>query len=271
MNGYIQLPRWLYSHPVMKNAVATQCFLLLLYQARFQQGEVFFRGSRVFLEIGECVISRRDLASRLETTPQKAKEALDRLAEHGLILCNCKKSYTIIKIVGFEYYQPAITQPQNNHRTTTESLENTGVSEDLQPQNNHRTTTEKKKEKNNINNILYSREFELFWERYPKKFNKQQTYRNYVKAAKAHGPEAIKKALDVYLAEIEAKGTAADYLIRSTNFVGQKAYFLGYLEQVEEENIAADETLEDEAEKTRRRLMQMREEDGAYGRKAVTV
>lgn len=272
MNGYIQLPRWLYSHPVMKNALALQCFLLLLYQARIQPGEVFFNGSLVYLEIGECVASRRDLASRLDTTPAKVQEALKKLTQHGLVRLISGRSYSVVQIVGFEYYQPAIAQPQNNHKTTTESCVNTGIEGNLQPLNNHPATTENKKVNNNINNILYTREFEKFWERYPKKFNKQQTYKNFVKAAKAHGAEAIQKALDVYLAEIEAKGTAADYLIRSTNFVGQKAYFLGYLEQANESNMfAADSGQEDEAEKTRLRLAEMKAEDMAYESKAITV
>ena len=51
-----------------------------------------------------------------------------------------------------------------------------------------------------------------------------------------HGADAILLALDRYCAEIEAKGTAAEFIVRSTNFVGQKAYYLGYLEQENEKD-----------------------------------
>ena len=133
-----------------------------------------------------------------------------------------------------------------NNRQTSENLDASGfhadkrqenVQENVQQVNNK--TTQKKKD-NNINNI-YNTAFDEFWKRYPNRFNKQQTHKNFVKAARAHGIDAIMRALDNYCAEIEAKGTAAEYIVRSTNFVGQKAYFLGYLEQEKVMEIVAAE------------------------------
>ena len=81
-----------------------------------------------------------------------------------------------------------------------------------------------------INKKDFENEFEDFWNRYPNKFNKPQTYKNFVKTAKSYGAETVLRALNNYLEEIKQKNTAKEYITRSTNFVGQKAVFLGYLE-----------------------------------------
>lgn len=81
-----------------------------------------------------------------------------------------------------------------------------------------------------INKKDFENEFEDFWNRYPNKFNKPQTYKNFVKTAKSYGAKTVLRALNNYLEEIKQKNTAKEYITRSTNFVGQKAVFLGYLE-----------------------------------------
>ncbi|MCI5892920.1 MAG: hypothetical protein MRZ66_05920 [Clostridiales bacterium] len=88
-----------------------------------------------------------------------------------------------------------------------------------------------------VNKKIYKKEFEsefeTFWERYPNKFNREQTYKNFVKTAKRDGADTVLRALDIYLGYIRQKGISEDYIARSTNFVGQKALYKGYLEMTE--------------------------------------
>lgn len=76
----------------------------------------------------------------------------------------------------------------------------------------------------------YRKAFEEFWSKYPNRFNKHQTARNFIKAAKEYGADSILKATDNYLAVIAEKGVRQEFITRSTNFVGQKLVFLGYLD-----------------------------------------
>lgn len=76
----------------------------------------------------------------------------------------------------------------------------------------------------------YHEAFEEFWNKYPNRFNKHQTAKNFIKAAKEYGADSILKATDNYLAVIAERGIKKEFITRSTNFVGQKADFMGYLE-----------------------------------------
>ena len=83
---------------------------------------------------------------------------------------------------------------------------------------------------NNKNNNTYTPDFEKWFERYPNKFNKEQTFRNWQKAVKADGLERINIALDNYLRYIKDNNIEKRFIVRSTNFVGQKGEYKGYLE-----------------------------------------
>lgn len=87
-----------------------------------------------------------------------------------------------------------------------------------------------------INKKDFESEFRMFWEQYPNKFNREQTYKNFIKTAKRDGADAVLRALDIYLDYIRRTGISKDYIARSTNFVGQKAIYKGYLEMAEMPN-----------------------------------
>lgn len=87
-----------------------------------------------------------------------------------------------------------------------------------------------------INKKDFENEFETFWEKYPNKFNREQTYKNFVKTAKRDGADTVLRALDIYLDYIRRSGVSEEYIARSTNFVGQKAIYKGYLEMADTPN-----------------------------------
>ena len=76
----------------------------------------------------------------------------------------------------------------------------------------------------------YTPEFEEFYSLYPKPLNKEQTFKNWVWSTTTKGAKSadIVAALSSYLKEIERKGTDPDFIIRSTNFVGQKQRWIEY-------------------------------------------
>lgn len=240
-NGWVKLPRGLLDGCVLRQPEILQVFIYALLQARFRATVVSVKGHTVSLDAGQCIFGRTAWAYELHISQSIAYRALHKLEEYGLIKIKTTAKYTVLTIVDWESYNDSVPgqviEQITDRKPTEQSLDNRGQSGKSQQKNEQQTnskTTQKKKD-NNINNNIYNTDFEKFWDKYPNKFNRAQTHKNFVKAAKAHGTEAILTALDKYLAEIEAKGTAAEYIIRSTNFVGQKAYFLGYLELVTEE------------------------------------
>ena len=87
---------------------------------------------------------------------------------------------------------------------------------------------------NNIKNNKkdYTEEFENWYSSYPNKWNKQQTYKNYLTALKTHTASELTAARDAYISYIRQSGTSAQYVTRSTNFLGKKGEYIGWLERI---------------------------------------
>lgn len=77
----------------------------------------------------------------------------------------------------------------------------------------------------------YSTQFLEWFEKYPNGFNKEQSFKSFNKLLKIESFENIMKATTNYIACLKQRGTTdKQYITRSTNFIGQKKEYLGYLE-----------------------------------------
>lgn len=120
--------------------------------------------------------------------------------------------------------------------TPTKMSDNIDKNVDVNPDKNvYRNNTSI----NNIKNTKkdtqknYSEEFELWYSEYPNKWNKHQTYKNYLSARKNHSADKLLLARDEYIKHIRQSNITADYITRSTNFLGRKGEYIGWLERVE--------------------------------------
>ena len=78
---------------------------------------------------------------------------------------------------------------------------------------------------------IYSNDFENFYSIYPNPFNKEQTYKNYKTLLKSETKEIILKATNNYIQYLEDNNkTDKNYFTRSTNFIGQKQEYKGYID-----------------------------------------
>lgn len=233
MDGFIMLPRSFYSHPIMKDGNALRCFIKILYKARFRDGEINTMEGPVDVDVGECVITIRWLASETGMSKGETEQALIKLKKFGFIEMKPKKRYTAIDVC--REFLPNLCGQSPDKVQTLQNQEMQGIGGDNQTKSRQSPDTKKKKENNNINNNIYiKRAFEKFWEKYPNRFNKAQTEKNFIKTAKEYGADTVLRALDNYIGEIERTRPAKQYITKSTNFVGQKAVFLGYCEPVED-------------------------------------
>ena len=84
-----------------------------------------------------------------------------------------------------------------------------------------------------INNkkIIYTPEFEKWYARYPNKFNKQQTFKNWKTALKSYSVRDLYTTLLNYERHIRENNVNPEYITRSTNFLGKKGEFIGWLEK----------------------------------------
>lgn len=138
------------------------------------------------------------------------------------------------------YEKPGVTPPNVADLTDDKSVTPPPApvsTTDLAPPdrtliNEHQPLEDKKKKGRPRKNPepKYTPEFEEFYSLYPKPLNKEQTFKNWIWSTTTRGiPVAdIMNAVNAYLKEVERKGTDPDFIIVSTNFVGQKQRWTEY-------------------------------------------
>ena len=191
------LSRHLDTHEVMNKPIALRVLLRLCYKANYEDDEE--------LKKGECFVTRHTLAKELKFKPNDIRTALQQLESYGLIEITSGKKGSVIKITPFALYNPQNQIGQEEVKKIEEMEE----------------------ERQNALNA----KFEEFWHKYPNKFNYIQTKESFIKTANIYGTDTILNALDNYLKDL--MNCDYDYIIKSTNFVGQKAKFKDYLELYE--------------------------------------
>lgn len=82
-----------------------------------------------------------------------------------------------------------------------------------------------------IDKNTHTEDFETWYGSYPNKFNKEQTFRNWKSTLKNDTKENIILATVEYKKQIKIKHTDSDYIIKSSNFIGQKQQYKGYLKE----------------------------------------
>lgn len=109
-------------------------------------------------------------------------------------------------------------EQQLNHNQTT-----------IKPQLNHNPINEKEKE------YVYTHDFLEWYSIYPNSFNKEQSFINWKKVTKIVGKEKILLATKEYIKILKSQNKLSDkeFITVSSNFVGDKAAYKGYLEIVE--------------------------------------
>lgn len=99
-------------------------------------------------------------------------------------------------------------------------------SENLDTKSTNSKSTNIKSTKN-----IYTPQFLEWFEIYPNPWSKQQSFSNFTKLLKKESFENIMKATRNYISYLKQKGTTdKQYITRSTNFIGQKKEYLGYLD-----------------------------------------
>ena len=246
-DGWVKLQRNIMNQPFYTAPHILQVYIHILFNAAIKENTVEFNNCYVDLVPGQCIFGRKNWAFKLNMSEKKVYTAVQKLREAGLIEITSTNKYTVITVIDDIGQQKVQEngQQKDGKKDKPTLPSNSDISTDNegrkiqegqqkgqqkgQQTDSKRTHKEKDNKDYNINNI-YTRAFETFWSKYPNPFNKVQTEKNFIKTAKSYGAETVLRALDNYLAEIEQRQTPKEYICRSTNFVGQKQYFLGYVD-----------------------------------------
>ena len=158
------------------------------------------------------ILTSRGIQKRYVEATQRRKEV------------NFYQEYLLLELQG--KYPERVIVNVNNINVDINSI-NTNIS----------TQTKLNKTKVNKSNI-YTHEFEKFYSDYPNPFNKEQTFTNWKNTLKTDTVENIMGALANYKEYIrKTNKTDKQFIVKSTNFIGQHKEYKGYLETKLEEKI----------------------------------
>lgn len=171
---------------------------------------------------GYCFATNKYFANLYEITERQIKTIIANLEKAGYIIVErASNKRKIFLAVSLRVNQ---TSPKGEINFTQEGEINfTHNNTSINNKNNNKKNIKKSDEK-------YTPEFEKWYAAYPRKFNKKQTFKNWNTALKTHTVAELYTALLNYKVEIERRGTSPDYITLSTNFLGQKGEFRGWLE-----------------------------------------
>ena len=82
-----------------------------------------------------------------------------------------------------------------------------------------------------IKDNKYTVDFETWYGSYPNKFNKEQTFSNWKKLITIETIENVIAATIEYKKYLKINKVGENYIVRSTNFIGQKQEYRGYLKE----------------------------------------
>lgn len=177
--GFITLYRKMLEWEWYKTGNTKDLFIHLLFKANF----VDTRYKGIEIKRGQVLTSLPTLATELGISIQQTRTALEHLKSTGEITDNANPHYRVITVVKYDDYQMSTDKPTDNQQTTNRQGHR-------QPTDNQQTDQQHNNNINNDNNgnnvnkgtiETYAGGFDVFWNEYPKKVDKQNALKAWKK------------------------------------------------------------------------------------------
>ena len=240
--------RSIFDHWIYADADYLKIWVTMLGRARYLKDEKtgLYQKIQYTLKYGEFIFGRKQWSKDLGIGEQRIRTCIKKLEKDNMIkLEKSTSKFTIFSVTNYAKFNhqgnhqqdeqiqqlEETTNHQTNHQLTT-----------IQPPSNHHLTTNK--EGKERKEIVYTLDFEAWYRLYPNQFNKEQTFKNWKSTLKNESKENIVKATIEYLKQIKINKTELKYIIRSTNFIGQKQEYKGYLKETTKINTIITEVVE---------------------------
>lgn len=164
--GWISMHRKMLDNPIVcKDSDHMAVWVYLLLNAAHAEYPALFSGERITLQPGQLITGRKSISEKLKISESKVQRILKSFENEQQIEQLTSSKNRLVTLVSWSEYQDCEQQNEqqvNNKRTTTEQQVNTN-------NNVNKINNENKKNKEDI----YTPEFEIFWNSYPRKIGKR--------------------------------------------------------------------------------------------------
>jgi hypothetical protein len=229
-----------------KDEIAWKIWSNIFLSASHKGFKTTCKGSLVTLLPGQVIYGRPEWSSILKIPEGKLRGVIDLLQQDNRIsIKTVGRRYSVITIIDWENDQQNDEKSsvghdiiQNEEKEITNELTNLnasigkGLNNVDNQQNNQQDSQQKTNRKPNNKNVknvknIYTTEFELFYQTYPRPEDKRRTFTNWNTCLKTNTAEHLIAAANNY--KNKKAGTDIQYLKSSANFLGKEKPFEDFL------------------------------------------
>lgn len=192
MAGFTRSYRDKWVNPIFRNLLEAGIWAWMCDTAAWKKTRVRHNGVLVDLERGQLVTTLRFISSGFGVGEQVTRTFLENIEKDGMVNTLTNTRGTIITICNYDKYQQSLDDantPDNEQLTDSQQTGNTNKKESKEV----KEVKERKKE-------TYTAEFEKFWKLYPKKDDKAEAAKAYIRARKETDHETIINGVERYAA-----------------------------------------------------------------------
>ena len=244
--GWVKLHRGIQENVVWTSTTPEQfkIFIALLMMVNHYPNSWEHEGKKMHLQPGQTITSVKSIVEACGPgiTPQKVKTALKKFEKWGILTNKSTNKHRLITLINWDFYQGSdekltsnltSNQPATNQQLTTKGECNNVIMEE----NNSSSDDE----------INESKQFNEFWENYPRKKEKQAALTKWKTCIKEDTPEDIITAAKNYATECQNK--EARFVKLAKTFLGPDKHYREYINQPEEPKRRSHMTREEQVAK----------------------
>lgn len=231
MDGWIKLHRKIRLNPIFSDIHLLRLWIICLTEATHKERDQIVGKQVVHLMPGEFVTGRFDLHSMFNNglkpkdrvTEYTVWRWLLTLQELEFVSIKSSNKFSIVTVVKWSEYQ--------SHEQENEQQLSNKRAADEQQMSTNKNVKKEKNDKKVIKDIVYSPEFERFWDAYPqeKRVGKPAAFNNFKKLLKKHDAEYLIACAMNYASYCLANSTDKQYIKMPNNFLNPKdEYFKLY-------------------------------------------
>ncbi|MEK5058612.1 hypothetical protein BK126_03135 [Paenibacillus sp. FSL H7-0326] len=221
--GWISMHRKMLDNPIVcKDSDHMAVWVYLLLNAAHAEYPALFSGERITLQPGQLITGRKSISEKLKISESKVQRILKSFENEQQIEQLTSSKNRLVTLVSWSEYQDCEQQNEqqvNNKRTTTEQQVNTN-------NNVNKINNENKKNKEDI----YTPEFEIFWNSYPRKIGKKECFKTWKTVTKKEDPDVIIQCSQNYKKQCELRKTETQFIKHPKTFLNEERY-KDYLEE----------------------------------------
>jgi len=221
LRGWFKVNRDIIKRAIFDDAELLRLYIYLQADAYYEPYEKLIDGEVVQLVPGQGTFGTRQLAGTLNTNHSTTYKRLKKLEKLGFIKIESYREMSVFTLLETEIEKAEkVNTDETGTGQETQGLRDLTEEESKQCGNEKETQSKTLKEGRSNKENIYTSEFELWWEDYPKKAGKADARKAWVKLRKS-GKEVEEITLyrDRYITKLNEDKTEKQFILNGSTFL----------------------------------------------------